>query len=101
MTFTTEYILTVKSLSECFRQWRIQYLVKHLYGFSPLIIFVKSSISDVRLGSEQASAGGKPLINFPNNKAADLFANQVPIAPAYEIDNSSSYPANTTTLNQR
>ena len=33
-------------------------------GFSSLTIFVKSSITDVRLGSEYPSADSKPLLTF-------------------------------------
>ena len=48
---------------------------KIVRGFIPLIIFMKSSILDVQLGSEYASADIKPLISFSKNEAADLFAN--------------------------
>ena len=37
--------------------------------------FRKSSILDVRLGFEDASADSKPLLNLSKNKATDLFAN--------------------------
>ena len=40
-----------------------------------LVTFFKSSIFDVQLGSEYASADSKPVLTFSKNQTADLFAN--------------------------
>ena len=52
---------------------------KIVYGFRSLTIIVKSSILDIRLGSEYASTDSKPLLTFLKNEAADLLANQAAI----------------------
>ena len=51
----------------------MELFAKIVQGFRLISIFVKSSILDVRLGSEYPSAGSKPLLTFSKNKATDLF----------------------------
>ena len=59
-----------------FRQTsKMDVFAKIVHGFSLLTIFVKSSISDVRLGSEYPSAESNPLLTFSKSQAADLLAN--------------------------
>ena len=53
----------------------MEIFAKIVRGFRPLIIFVKSSILDVRLDYKYASTGSKPLLTISKNEAADLFAN--------------------------
>ena len=48
---------------------------KIVHVFGPLTIFVKSLISDFRLGSEYPSADSKSLLTFSKSEATDLFAN--------------------------
>ena len=50
-----------------------------VHGLRRLTIFVISSILDVGLSFEYASADSNPLPIFSKNEAADLFANQAPI----------------------
>ena len=61
------------SLCKCFRSEvnsepcqtsKSELFVKTVNRFSPLIISVKSSILDVRLGSEYPSAESMPLLTF-------------------------------------
>ena len=47
---------------------------KIVNGFDPLTVFVKSSISDIRLGSGYLSADSKAIVNFLKSQTADLFA---------------------------
>ena len=90
MAFTTQYIYcsVIYYLSDCFRSKtyskpcqtsRMGLFPKIVYGFRSLTIIVKSSILDIRLGSEYASTDSKPLLTFLKNEAADLLANQAPI----------------------
>ena len=69
---------------ECFRSEansesrqtsKIYCFARIVHGFIPLTIFVNSSFSDNRLGSEYPSADSKPLLTFSKNQAAELFAN--------------------------
>ena len=43
---------------------------KIVHSFSPLTIFEKSSITDVRLGSEYSAEDSKSLWTFSKNQAA-------------------------------
>ena len=61
------------SLSKCFRSEansepcqtsKTKLFAKTVNGFSPLTIFVKRSILDVRLGFEYPSAESMPLLTF-------------------------------------
>ena len=71
-------------LSKCFDRRCIQILVKNLDGafsencsrVSAINYFCKSSILDILLGSEYASAdSSKPSLAFSKNEVAGLFAN--------------------------
>ena len=49
---------------------KMDFFTKIVHSFSPLTIFQKSSISDVRLGSEYSAEDSKPLWTFSKNQAA-------------------------------
>ena len=71
--YTVKYYIPYLSVLD--KETRIQNLVKNLrWSFlQKLIIFVKSSILGIGLGSEYASADSNPLLIFQKNGAADLF----------------------------
>ena len=50
----------------------MELFAKIVHGLRRLIIFVKSSILDVGLSSEYASADSNPLSIFSKNEAADV-----------------------------
>ena len=54
---------------------KMDVFAKIAHGFSLLTIFGKSSISDVRLGTEYPSVDSNPLLTFSKSQAADLLAN--------------------------
>ena len=60
--------------SEPRQKSKLDLFAKTVHGFRWLTISVKSSILDVGLSSEYASADSNPLSIFSKNEAADLFA---------------------------
>ena len=61
--------------AEVFSNTKMEFFAKNVRSFRALTIFVKSSILDIQLRSEDVSADNKPLVTFSKNKAADLFPN--------------------------
>ena len=60
------------SYSEPIQKSKMELFAKIVHSLRRLIIFVKSSILDVGLSSEYASADSNPLSTFSKNEAADV-----------------------------
>ena len=67
--------MDINACSEPPQQSKMELFPKTVHSFMPLVTFFKSSILDVQLGSEYASADSKPVLTFSKNQTADLFAN--------------------------
>ena len=72
--FLSEFFRQKDAYSEHPQKSKMELFAKIVHAFRRLIISVKSSILDVGLSSEYASADSHPLSIFLKNEAADLFA---------------------------
>ena len=72
--FLSEFFKQKDAYSEPCQKSKMKLFAKVVHGFRRLTVSGKSSILDVGLSSEYASAESNPLSIFSKNEAADLFA---------------------------